>query len=519
MESVFILRCDLFVVVVSQGSKAIIRRDNEKTMNQTESTHSNKWLVLATTGMGIFLSTVDGSIVNVALPTLVDSLNTDFSIIQWVVLSYLLTVTTLMLSIGRLGDMIGKKRLYALGFIIFTVASVFCGLSPTVYWLIGFRVAQALGSALIMALGMAIVTEAFPPYERGKAIGISGAVVSVGIAIGPSLGGVILSFLSWRWIFLVNLPIGLVGILMVFRYVQSVKPKGKQKFDYLGAFILFISILCLLLGLTIGQQQGFTQPAVSILIAVWLVTFCLFVLVEKKSSHPMINLDFFQDSLLSINLTNALIAFVGIAGTTILLPFYLQNILGYQAIIVGLLLCVVPVTLGIASPIAGTLSDRFGSEKISTIGLIVVILGFYASSSLSAETGVWGYIIRLAPLGIGMGIFQSPNSSAIMGSVPKAHLGIASGLISVSRTLGQTVGTAVLGAVWAGRTFYYAGVVHPDGATRSPKSAQIGGLQDTFLVATLLIVLCLGLSIWKLYFRQEPTKAEPLSESDPGKVH
>ncbi len=485
--------------------------------NHSQKPHGNKWLVLATTGMGIFLATVDGSIVNVALPTLVDDLNTDFSVIQWVLLAYLLTVTTLMLSIGRLGDMIGKKRLYALGFIIFTIASAFCGLSPNVYWLIGFRVAQALGSALIMALGMAIVTEAFPPYERGKALGISGAIVSVGIAIGPSLGGVILSFLSWRWIFLVNLPIGIVGTIMVFRFVQTIKPKGKQKFDYIGAIVLFISILCLLLGLTIGQQQGFTRPAVSILIAGWFITLLLFILVEKKSTHPVINLDFFRNSLLSINLTNAFVAFIGIAGTIILLPFYLQNILGYPEMVVGLLLCVLPVSLGITSPIAGTLSDKFGSEKISTVGLVIVVIGFYACSSLRADTSIPGYIIRLAPLGIGMGIFQSPNSSSIMGSVPKAHLGIASGLISVSRTLGQTVGTAVLGAIWAGRTFHYSGSVHPDGATRSSISAQIGGLQDTFLVATFLILLCLGLSIWKLYFRRSETEKEALSETSPGK--
>jgi MFS family permease len=302
----------------------------------------------------------------------------------------------------------------------------------------------------------------------------------------------------------VNLPIGIVGTIMVFKFVQTAEPRGKQAFDYSGALLLFVSILSLLLGLTVGQQQGFDRPIVFLLLGCWFATLLLFIRVERRSSHPMINLDFFKNSLLSVNLLNAFIAFVGIAGTIILLPFYLQNLLGYQEIIVGLLLCVVPIALGITSPIAGILSDRFGSEKISTIGLIVVVIGFYASSTLNAETSIIGYILRLAPLGIGMGIFQSPNSSSIMGSVPKAHLGIASGLISVSRTLGQTVGTAVLGAVWAGRTFYYSGSVHPEGATKAPDFAQIGGLQDTFLVATFLIFLCLGLSIWKLYFRKQP---------------
>lgn len=470
-------------------------------MQQTDA--RNKWLVMATTGMGIFLATVDGSIVNVALPTLVNKLNTDFSVIQWVVLSYLLTVTTLMLSIGRLGDMIGKKKLYALGFIVFTAGSVLCGISPSVYWLIVFRVVQAIGSAFIMALGMAIVTEAFPSYERGKAIGISGAIVSIGIAIGPSLGGVIISFLSWRWIFLVNLPIGIIGTSMVVKYVQSTEPKGEQTFDYPGAIVLFFSILCLLLGLTFGQQAGFDQLPVYLFLGAWFVLTVLFIRIEQKSSDPMIQLGLFKNNLLSVNLTNAFIAFIGIAGTIILLPFYLQNILGHPPIVVGLLLCVIPVTLGISSPIAGILSDRFGSELISSFGLVIVFIGFYTASTLTADTSIMGYIVRLFPAGLGMGIFQSPNNSSIMGAVPKEHLGIASGMISVSRTLGQTVGTSVLAAVWAGRTFHYAGFTHPEGATKAPAQFQIMALQETFWVTVILILFCLVLTFWKLFLRRQ----------------
>lgn len=448
--------------------------------------------------MGIFLSTVDGSIVNVALPTLVRQLNTDFSVIQWVILGYLLTVTTLMLSIGRLGDLVGKKKLYIAGFIIFTSGSVLCGLSPNVYWLIAFRVLQALGSALIMALGMAIVTEAFPPNERGKALGISGAIVSVGIAIGPSLGGLILSALSWRWIFLVNLPIGVVGTAMVVKFVSTMEPKGHQKFDLAGAVTMFFSVLFLLLALTLGQQGGFFSSPVYLLFGLWLVTMILFINIEYRSDHPMIRLDFFKNSVLNVNLANGFISFIGVAGTIILLPFYLQNILGHREIVVGLMLCVIPVSLGISSPIAGTLSDRFGSEKISTIGLILVFIGFYTASKLDSDTSVLEYILLTLPIGLGMGVFQSPNNSSIMGSVPREHLGIASSMISVSRTLGQTVGTAVLGAIWAGRTFYYTGETLPGGATEAPIFAQIKALQETFLVTVLLIAFTLTLSFWKL---------------------
>jgi len=454
---------------------------------------------MSAVSMGIFLATIDGSIVNVALPTLVKALNTDFSIIQWVVLGYLLTISTLLLSIGRLGDMLGKKKLYTAGYIVFTLGSVLCGLSPTVYWLIGFRVLQGLGAALITALGMAIVTEAFPPQERGKAMGIIGAVVSVGIAIGPSLGGLIISQLSWRWIFFVNLPVGILGTLMVVRFVHNLNPTGKQKFDYLGAMVLFLSLSCLLLGLTLGQQIGFTRLPVYVLLFSWLVLLVLFLWIEQRTEEPMINLEMFSNRLFSTNLANAFICFIGISGTIILMPFYLQNILGYDMLTVGLLLCVVPVTMGISSPLAGTLSDRFGTRIISIVGLLVSLIGFYAASSFDGQTSTIEYILCVFPLGLGLGIFNSPNNSAMMGAVPPSHLGIVSGLVSEARTLGQTIGIAILGAFWAGRTFYYTGANPGGGVTKAPLTAQVSALQDTFLVVVVLVSITILLSAWSFF--------------------
>ncbi|NLF11004.1 MAG: MFS transporter, partial [Anaerolineaceae bacterium] len=224
-------------------------------MQQLEAVdYSRKWYVMAAVGMGIILATIDGSIVNVALPTLVRAFDTGFAAVQWVVLAYLLTVTTLMLSVGRLGDMIGKKPLYVAGFVIFTLGSVLCGLSPTIGWLIGFRILQAIGAALLMALGMAIVTEAFPPSERGKALGISGSMVSIGIVLGPVLGGLIIGALSWHWIFYVNLPVGIVGTWMVLHFVPARRPVGGQRFDWVGAMLLFGSLMALLLAMTMGQE-------------------------------------------------------------------------------------------------------------------------------------------------------------------------------------------------------------------------------------------------------------------------
>ncbi|MGW8195877.1 MAG: MFS transporter, partial [Desulforhopalus sp.] len=228
----------------------------EKHFKSQEVDYSRKWHAMAAVGTGVFLATVDGSIINVSLPTLVRSLNTEFAVVQWVVIAYLLTITCTMAGIGRLADMVGKKTIYMLGFIVFTVGSALCGLAPSVHWLISFRVLQAVGAAMTMALGAAIITEAFPPQERGKAMGMIGAIVSVGIVVGPALGGIILSLLSWRWIFYVNLPVGITGAIMVQRYLPNFRPRGGQQFDILGALSLGIGFLFLLLGLTLGQQQG-----------------------------------------------------------------------------------------------------------------------------------------------------------------------------------------------------------------------------------------------------------------------
>ncbi len=482
--------------------------------------YSRKWYVMAAVGMGIILATIDGSIVNVALPTLVRAFDTGFAVVQWVVLAYLLTITTLMLSVGRLGDMIGKKPLYTAGFVIFTLGSALCGLAPTVGWLIAFRVVQAVGAAMLMALGMAIVTEAFPPSERGKALGISGSMVSIGIVLGPVLGGLIIGALSWHWIFYVNLPVGIVGTLMVIRFVPSRQPAGRQRFDWLGAMLLFLSLASLLVAMTVGQQIGFDQPAVLLLAAAWLGLLAAFVLVEWKSPQPMIDLRLFRNRLFNVNLITGFVTFVCMAGTIILIPFYLEDVIGYSPQAVGLLLAVVPIAVFFTAPLSGVLSDRVGTRPIAVAGLAILLLGFAAVSTLSLETTAVGYMLRYLPVGIGIGVFQSPNNSAVMGAVPRERLGIASGLLSLTRSLGQTTGIAVMGAVWASRVAVQAGRILPGGATAAPAEAQVAALNDTFHVVVVLIALALVLATWGLLQerRQQARAAaqgsRPLSEGE-----
>jgi EmrB/QacA subfamily drug resistance transporter len=467
-------------------------------MQQQPVDYSRKWYVMAAVAMGVFLSTIDGSIVNVALPTLVRTFGAEFAVVEWVVLAYLLTVTTLMLSMGRLGDMVGKKPVYVTGFVIFTLGSVLCGLSPAVYWLIGFRVLQGIGASMMMALGMAIVTEAFPPSERGKALGISGSMVSIGIVVGPVLGGLLIGALSWHWIFFVNLPIGIVGTWMVIRFVPALKPAGGQRFDFLGAVTLFASLMALLVALTLGQQVGFAGPGILALFGVCLALLAIFIAIEWKSPQPMIDLKLFRNRLFDINLATGFATFVSMNGTIILMPFYLENVLGYDPRSVGFLLAIVPIAVGITAPLSGALSDRVGTRPITVIGLLMILTGFLAVSTLSLQTTALGYMLRFLPIGIGLGIFQSPNNSAVMGAVPRARLGVASGLLSITRTLGQTTGIALLSALWASRVAYRAGSPLPNGATAAPPAAQVAALGDTFRVIVILLSLAVVLAAWGL---------------------
>ncbi len=465
-------------------------------VNPAEEDYSNKWRVMLAVAMGIFLATLDGSIVNIAIPIMKKALQTDFAMVQWVVLSYLLVVTTLMLGMGRLGDMIGKKSIYISGFIVFTLGSAFCGMAPDVETLIMFRSLQAVGAAMLMALGAAIVTEAFPPYERGQALGVIGTLVSIGIVAGPVLGGIILAHFSWHWIFFVNVPVGIIGTWMVAKFIPAHKPRGGQKFDYPGALSLFVSLTSLLLGLTMGQRIGFSDHRILALFAAWIIFLSLFIYLEIKTREPMLDLRIFLNGHLTINVITGFTTFFSIAGLFILIPFYLEDALHYDTRTTGLLMSVVPIAMGVIAPQAGKLSDKWGTRPLTMAGLAVLALGYLSASTLSSETTAAGYLIRFLPVGIGIGLFQSPNNSAIMGSVPRNQLGVASGLLSITRTLGQTVGVAILGTIWSASVLLHAGSAFHGQPTLAPIDAQVDGLKHTLLIVSGIIAIALILSIW-----------------------
>ncbi|UCH94803.1 MAG: DHA2 family efflux MFS transporter permease subunit [Candidatus Aminicenantes bacterium] len=480
-----------------------VNSSEETTQGSEPVDYSRKWYVMAAVGMGILLGTIDASIVNVALPTLIREFNASFSTVQWVVLAYMLTLSTLTLTMGRWGDIIGKKQIYMAGMVVFTLGSMLCGISPSIYWLIGFRVFQAVGASMTAALGAAVITEAFPPQQRGKAIGAAGAIVSFGIVSGPAIGGMLIDFISWRWIFYVNVPIGIIGVILALRFVPNIKTAKGQRFDYGGASSVFISQLALLLALTVGQRIGFGNPIIIGLFVLCLVFFILFLLVESTFHHPMVDLKLFKNHLLGINLLNGFISFVSLGGIIILMPFYLENVLNYDPYQVGLLLAVLPVIGGIVSPISGALSDRFGSGSITVLGLLIMVGGYIGLTTLDAQTTILGFILTFIPIGLGMGIFQSPNNSAIMGAAPNHRLGLASSLLPVSRTLGNSSGIAAVGAFWASRMAFYAGPHMTKDLKQIPIPAQVTALKETLWGVALFTSVALILAVWGLFMKKK----------------
>jgi EmrB/QacA subfamily drug resistance transporter len=435
--------------------------------------------------LGVLMFTLDTSIVNIALPTLVQVFHTSFATIQWVVLSYLLVITTLVLGAARLGDMFGKKMLYLGGLVLFTISSLLCGLAPGVGWLIGFRTLQGLGALMISALGAAIVTEIFPNSERGRALGIIGATVSLGIALGPTVGGLLIAISGWRSIFLVNVPIGIFASFIVMRNIPNHRSvQTRQQFDWWGAIVMTCTLVAFAFGMTYGQDHGFNHPGTLGLLGAAVLGLLLFIWIERHLQQPMLDLNLFENLQFSLSLAAGVLVFIVIAGSIFILPFFLELVLHYPTQHVGLLLAVSPVLGGIVAPVSGSLSDRFGSRIISLIGLMLMVIGCLSISTFSAQLTDLGYILRVAPFGVGLGMFQSPNNSAILGAVSADRLGIAAGLLSLSRTLGQTSGVPLLASF-----FSFLALAHSQATsvTNAPAAALVIGVQGTFRLAALVL--------------------------------
>ncbi len=473
---------------------------------------SSRWFVLAGVGLGALMGSLDSTIVNISLPTLEKYFSTNLATIEWVILAYGLVMTALTLGAARLGDMLDKKKLYLGGLALFTGGSLLCALSPSIYMLIGSRVIQGLGAALTSALGFAIITQTFPENERGKAFGFMGSMIAIGIASGPPVGGMIIGAFSWHWVFLVNVPIGLISLIFIIRFVPTLPPpRAGQRFDLPGAAIMFLTLGCYALAMTLGQIRGFGDSLVLSLMAAALASLVAFVLVERRISQPMIDFSLFRNFLFNLNLVMGLLVSTVLSGLFIL-PYYLELVKHYPTFVVGVLMMVDPLGMAVMAPIAGALSDRFGSRIVSILGLSVVCLGCLTLSMLNVGTDQVGFILHMMPIGIGMGLFMSPNNSAIMGAVPRERLGITSGLLTLTRLLGNSTGLPLMGALFSGYALAAANLPTGVDVTSAPPAAVVAGTQSAFHAAAAGVGIAIAIAVIAFIVDQRRKKTAALVE-------
>ncbi|WP_448573938.1 MFS transporter [Trichothermofontia sp.] len=336
----------------------------------------SKWWAIAGVGLGVLMFTLDTSMVNLALPTLVTALKTSFTLVQWVVVGYLSVITALVLGAARLGDMLGKKSVYVGGLVLFTIGALLSGLAPSIEWLIGFHALQALGGVFISALSFAITTEAFPPSERGKALGIAGGILSLGLAIGPLLAGSLIELAGWRPLFLIHLPLGVLAALIIATKVPpSPHTERSQPFDLVGAILIAGMLIALSLGMTEIQELGIQHPFAWSLLLVAAIGLGLFIWWERRLAIPLVNLSLFQNRVFSLSLGFRSLVFMVVAGFAFILPFFLSLVLDYPPRHIGLLLITIPLLTAIMSVGSGILADQFGSRIMSLAGLMLMALG------------------------------------------------------------------------------------------------------------------------------------------------
>ncbi len=461
---------------------------------KTEKSGSGKALqwALASLSLSMLLSSLGTSIANVGLPALAQAFNASFQQVQWVVLAYLLAVTTLIVSVGKLGDLVGRRRLLLAGIGLFTAASVLCGLAPALWLLVAARGLQGLGAAIMMALTIAFVGETVPKERTGSAMGLLGTMSAIGTALGPSLGGVLIAWLGWRAIFLVNLPLGIAAFVLVYRHLpvdRGERKTGAAGFDKIGTLLLALTLTAYALAMTVhpgGGRGGFGLANMALLMAA-AVGLGLFVRVESKSASPLICLAMFREPALSASLaTSALVATVMMA-TLVVGPFYLSRALGLEPAGAGLVLAVGPFVVALTGVPAGRIADRFGAQRMTVAGLAAMAAGCFFLFMLPGTLGIPGYLAPIVVITVGYALFQTANNTAVMKDIAPDQRGVISGMLNLSRNLGLITGASVMGAVFA-----FAAAT-ADLATAQP-GAVAAGMHITFAVAGGLVLIALSIS-------------------------
>ena len=449
---------------------------------------SIRW-ALASLSLSVLLSSLGTSIANVALPNLALAFNASFQAVQWIVLAYLLAITTLIVSVGRLGDITGRRRLLLAGIVLFIVASLLCGVAPKLGVLIAARALQGFGAAIMMALTMAFVGETVPKEKTGSAIGLLGTLSAIGTALGPSLGGVLISGLGWPAIFLINVPLGVVALALAYRHLPFDKREGRTArvgFDYPGTILLALTLGAYALAMTLGRGRFGALNAALLVLAACGVG--LFVRIEASAASPLIRPAMFANRALSSSLATSLLVSTVMMATLVVGPFYLSRSLGLGSALVGVVLSVGPLVAALTAMPAGRLADRFGAPRVTLIGLVGMVIGFAILGLLPTTFGIVGYVGPIVVITSSYALFQTANNTAVMSDVIADQRGVISGMLNLSRNLGLITGASLMGAVFA-----FASAT-TDITTAHPEAVAVG-MRVTYAAAAVLIVVALAIAL------------------------
>ncbi len=465
-----------------------------------------KWWAFSAISIGLFLTVLDQSGVGIALPRIADHFGADIPTVQWINLSYVLSTSVMLMPLGRLSDIVGRKRIYVTGFVVFVGAAALAGSAQTFLLIIVAKVIQGAGSAAIQANGMAMITEIFPERERGKALGLYMAIIGTGAISGPIAGGVLVSALGWRSVFFASVPVGLAAlvaavIVLKGRTSAQSAESSKARFDWVGAALSSGILISFLLGMTNGYRLGWSSPPIVVGFALAVVLFVLFVWWELRVKDPMLDLSFFSNKVFSMGVTARFLTFLGVTTVFFLMPFYLIQGLGYPANKAGLIMVPGSICSAVMGTVMGRLSDRYGTRWLSAGAMASSAFAMFLFSRLTIDSSPVYIIIALMLSGSGMGAFSSTNTSAIMSSLDRAKYGIASAFINLTRTSANLTGVALATTVIAitmGSMGYepnLSAVTNAAGDGEGVRTAFVIGLNRTFLIGGSLMVVSLIISV------------------------
>ena len=479
----------------------------------------NKYLVFGALAIGLFASVVDHGSVIVALPSIAEDLRIELPSVQWVVIGFALTISALLLPMGRLADMIGQKRVYILGSVILMVGAAGAGLAPNLAALLLARIFQGVGAAMTQGTGMAIMTSVFPSQERGRAIGLLMTTVGVGAVAGPAIGGFIVDLLHWRAVFFLNIPLGLLGVvatLFVLRRWESERASRDSSFDWAGALLSTGVLVALLLGLTLAVDQGWMSAPILAAFVLSASMFVAFIWWELRAPTPMFNLRFFKERVFSCGVSAAFLTFLGQSSVLFLMPFYVQNVLGFSPKIAGLVVMPGALVMAIMGSVSGTLSDKFGWRWFTVGGMLCSVAGLAILSRITDNSHLYQVIPGLILVSGGMGTFYSANSSSVLSAVGRESYGVVSGFLNLVRNSANVISLAIattIVTVTMGSLGYEPSLeAVRNGTVEGVRSAFTVGMRYSFYVLIALVIASMTVSFLQGRPRTEPRTGQPAGQ-------